>query len=163
MKFNKPLIAAAYLTAAIMIVMPLLEVVLSIAPFRLGVTAWRFGALGVVSQAYLTPLLGAVVVIYTAVLLGHSRTARIGGAVVLLLAVLLLLAVPFFALDTIQMRVSVRREALRAFDRSALIAALKLFAAGVAGVVLGIGAWKASRRSSGATRAHVIDGPLVRS
>jgi len=73
------------------------------------------------------------------------------------------LAVPFFALDTIQMRVSVRREALRAFDRSALIAALKLFAAGVAGVVLGIGAWKASRRSSGATRAHVIDGPLVRS
>jgi hypothetical protein len=163
MKFNRPLTAVLYCVAGLMIIVPTVEVVLSVWPLRMGVTSWRFGTLGLLSQAIMTPLLGFVVLIATAFALGHRRALTATAVLTGLLALLLLVALPFFALDAIQMRVQVRREALRAFDLSAVLASIKLFASFIVMVLAAVGTVKALKRSTARRSTAAAEGPLIAS
>lgn len=142
MKLNRQLTVVAYLVAALMLIIPVLEVVLSVWPLRVGETSWRFGTVGLLSQALLTPLLGALVLVLLAVTLGHRRTLATVSVVAALLALALLVVIPIFGLDAIQMRTRVRTDAHRAFDLSSVLATIKLTAAFVVSLLLAIGSWK---------------------
>ncbi len=142
MKLNRQLTAVAYLVAALMLVIPVLEVTLSVWPLRMGETSWRFGTVGLLSQALMTPLLGALVLMLVAVTLGHRKTIATVSGIAALLALALVVVIPIFALDAIQMRTQVRTDAHRAFDLSSLLAAIKLSAAFVIALLLAIGSWK---------------------
>ncbi len=159
MKLNRPLIAAVYAVAAFMILVPLIEVTLSVWPLRFNQTAWRFGTFGLISQSIMTPLLGIVLLVASAVLLDHRRTLHMSAVFVSLIALLLVAGLPLFALDAIQMRVQVRAEALRAFHFSSTMAAVKMTAALMVVVLLAIGAWKAARSSTKRAPAREQDTP----
>jgi hypothetical protein len=146
MKFNRPLLAAAYLVAALMIVMPMLEVGLSVWPVRAGQTSWRFGTVGLLSQAVMTPLLGILLLTGLALALGQRRLLLVTSILTAVLGLKLLAIVPLFALDAIQMRVQVRPDAHRAFDLSALLAAIKLMAVLVVSILVAVGTWKARKQ-----------------
>lgn len=161
MKFNRPLITVVYTVAALMIVVPLLEVVLSVWPLRYGQTSWRFGSIGLMSQALMTPLLGMVLLVGTAVALGHRRTLLAISVFTLLIALILLVIVPTFALDAIQMRAQVRPTAHRAFDFSALLASIKLSLTLAITLLVAVGAWKAQRQMARRTPGSEADMPLL--
>ncbi|HET9438710.1 MAG TPA: hypothetical protein VFO52_00980 [Longimicrobiales bacterium] len=161
MKFNRPLITVVYTVAALMIVVPLLEVVLSVWPLRYGQTSWRFGSIGLMSQALMTPLLGMVLLVGTAVALGHRRTLLAISVFTLLIALILLVIVPTFALDAIQMRAQVRPTAHRAFDFSALLASIKLSLTLAITLLVAVGAWKAQRQMVRRTPGGEPDMPLL--
>jgi hypothetical protein len=161
MKLNRPLTIVAYTIAALMIFVPLVEVVLSVWPLRVGQTSWRFGAVGLLSQAIMTPLLGFLLIVLASVFHNHWRTLQITAVVAAFIALILLIVLPLFALDTIQMRAQVRPQAHRAYDLSATMAALKLAATlGITGL-LAVGAWKASRENRKRSAPTHTDTPLL--
>jgi hypothetical protein len=145
MRLNRPLIAAAYAVALLMILLPLIEVVLSVWPMRFGQTAWRFGTLGLLSQGATTPLVGLIVLVTTAFLLGHRKTLLFTGVFAALAALLLIVAIPLFGLDAVQMRSQVRAQASRAFDISSMLATVKLAGLTVVLLLISVGAIKAAR------------------
>ena len=147
MKLNRPLVSAAYVVALLMIVLPLIEVMLSVWPLRFGQTAWRFGTVGLLSQAATTPLVGAILFFATAFFLGHRKTVLGAGVVTGILSVVLLGAIPLFALDAIQMRSQVQANTLRAFDISAMLATIKLAGLFVVAALLTAGAFKTARNN----------------
>ncbi|HEY0674258.1 MAG TPA: hypothetical protein VGD27_18435 [Longimicrobiales bacterium] len=161
MKFNRPLITVVYAVAALMIVLPLLEVVLSVWPLRYGQTSWRFGSIGLMSQAIMTPLLGMTLLVGTAVALDHRRTLLAISGFALLITLLLLVIVPTFALDAVQMRAQVRPTAHRAFDFSALLAAIKLFFTLVIALLVALGAWRAQKQMARRTPGSEAGLPLL--
>lgn len=160
MKLNRALIAAAYLVALLMIVVPLIEVALSVWPLRMNQTAWRFGTFGLLSQAATTPLVGAVLLFTTAFVLGHRKTLLASGVLAALVAVALVISIPLFGLDAVQMRSQVRAQTMRAFDVSSVLASVKLFGLFITASLIAIGAIKAAR--SNPHRAAVHEKPLVR-
>jgi hypothetical protein len=147
MKFNRPLMAALYAVAALMIIVPLLEVVLSVWPLRLNQTSWRFGTFGLLSQTIMTPLLGLLLLVIATVLIGYWRALQAIAVLAALAALFLLIGLPLFALDAVQMRAQVRPQAMRAYDLSATMAALKLTATFFIAVFIALGSWKAAREN----------------
>jgi hypothetical protein len=148
MKLNRPLIAAAYLVALLMVLLPMIEILLSVWPLRFNQTAWRFGTVGLFSQAAMTPLVGAILLFATAFFLGHRKSLLAAGVVTGIIAVVLLATIPLFGLDAVQMRSQVRAETTRAFDISAMLAAIKLFGLFVVSALLTVGAIKAARNNA---------------
>jgi hypothetical protein len=93
----------------------------------------------------MTPLLGVLLGISTAVYMDHRRLAR-GFAVVSFIGVVLAaVALGFFSLDALQTRSQVRPEATGAFDTASAVAAVKYLAGMVVALLLGLGGWSAGR------------------
>ena len=118
-----------YGAAALLVLFPTLETVLAVFPFRPGEVAWRYGALGLWSRATMTPLIGLVLALAAATLLGHRRVLAFLAWGSLTLALFQIGASAAFVLDTVQMRPQVRPEAAAAFDVSAVVALVKILAA----------------------------------
>lgn len=144
----RPLAWAAYAVALLLIIMPLVEVVLGIWPLRVGQVNWRFGAAGLVSQSVMTPLLGLFLAIATAALVGHRIAARVLSVIALAGGIMGILAIAMFGLDALEARASVRPESMTAFDRASIVAGVRYILGTVTAFLLGIGGWKASRKSS---------------
>jgi hypothetical protein len=144
-KQNRQLKAATYLVVFLLIVVPLLEVVLSVWPLRWGQTNWRFGTVGVLSQALITPLLGVVLVVAAAYYLEQRRLLNTISLLAGLAGLFLLVALVLFPLDALEMRARVRPESKSAFDASSALALFKLSSILVVCVLLAIGCRKAAR------------------
>lgn len=142
----RPLGWAAYGVAFLLVFVPLADSLLGVWPPRLGEVTWRFGAVGLVSRAIMTPLLGLLLALMTTVLMEHRRTARVVSVVSFAGAALVLAAVVIFALDALQTRAQIRADALTAFDTATIVAIIKYLLTSLVAVALGIGGWKASRR-----------------
>ncbi len=132
-----------YLMAAFLISMPLLEAFSAIASFRPSEMQWRFGTTGVLSTAYLTPPIGVFVALVAAHLLGHRWVQWVLIAFSLISVILLLVMMPMFVLDTLQLRTEVRPQFYRSFH----LAAGKVFVNQLATAVVLIGFMMASVRS----------------
>jgi hypothetical protein len=142
---RKHLGAPAYLLGVVLLLFPLLDAVLATWPPRAGSVEWRFGALGFLSRALITPLLGLVIVYAVALLLEHrfvQRVVAIGSGV---LASVAGIAIVLLALDALQLRGRVGGDAANAFDASWLIALAKYGTAALLWTVLAFSAWRASR------------------
>jgi hypothetical protein len=146
MKFSdtdlRGLALPAYLIAIILILIPIVDTTLAVSPLQPASVGWRFGALGLGSQAIMTPLLGGFLAVVTAVVLGHRRALRALQVLALIVAVLFAAAIVLFLLDAIQMRTGIRSEAVRRFDSASLVALIK-YVIGIAGTV--ILSWTAHR------------------
>lgn len=142
----------AYGVAFLLIALPLLDSVLGVWPLRINEATWRFGAVGLFSRAVMTPLLGVLLGLLFAVVAGHSAAARAFSILAFLGVGAALFALGFFALDTLQTRVQIRTEALRAFDTAAGIAVAKYVAGIAVASLLGVGGWRASRGGGGVRR-----------
>jgi hypothetical protein len=96
------LAAPTYFVALLLIVISLLDFGATVWPFRLGDVDWRYGTVGLLSGFLLTPLLGVVLVMLVATLLGSRAVVRATAVACLMGAVLGLLALAGFLLDTLQ-------------------------------------------------------------
>jgi hypothetical protein len=114
--------------AAIMIIVPITETGLSMLPFRFGEVSWRFGASGLFSRSLLTPIIGLLLVLVTAVSVEHLKVQRVAGVVALIASLLAFGMLCLFVLDTVQLRTQAPP------DRRAAM----LFAAGEAVSKLGL-------------------------
>jgi hypothetical protein len=131
------LAAPLYFIALLLIVTPLIDLALNIAPFRFGEIRWRYGTAGLLSGFLLTPLLGAVVATAAAMMLGQARMVRVIALVNLAAAVLLLGVAGLFVLDALQLRGFTPPDELGIFDISVLKAGAKHLSTAIALLWLG--------------------------
>lgn len=148
----RPLAWAAYSVAFLLLVIPLVDSVLGVWPARLGDVSWRYGAAGLFSRAFMTPLLGLLVALLVAVVMEHRNVARVLAGVAFVGAALAIGAVASFSLDALQTRAQVRPEALSAFDTATVVALAKYVVSALVAVLLGVGGWKAARRMNATPR-----------
>ncbi len=166
---NRPLMMALYAVALALILPSLMEFLLVSFPYRLGNVQWRFGAIGLLFNSVLaSPIIGVAVAAFAAVHLGHRITARVIAVIALVIAVTLLVAVPFFLLDFFQLRSQVQPQMKRAFDFTSLKATLTGALMFVTALAIAIGTWRATSagttakaRARGPVAAKPAQGPLV--
>ena len=161
MKSYKNLAWPFYLTGLVIIIFPAVEYVLTIWPLSFGVISWRFGAVGLLTRAIMTPMVGLALVFGTAVLLEHTWVQR--GVAVLGIAgtAVLILAVVMFTLDLFQFRNQVRPEASLAYDVSSGMALTKLFAGTIVLLSFGLSALRMVRRAGGKKSRRSAPATLV--
>ena len=140
------LLKAGYLVALLLVLVPVSDAVARTWPLRPGDERWRFGTLGIVFNAMVTPLLGVFLAMVTAALLEQFRTLRVIAVVTLVAAVLTLVAIPAFGLDYLQLRATVTAEAMAGFDAAARKAIAVGLVSGAVALVLGISGWRAARQ-----------------
>lgn len=134
----KPLAWPAYIVAVLLIAIPMADTALALMPLRPSNVAWRFGALGLGSQAVMTPLLGALLALITAAVLGHRLGLRIVQVLVCLAAVVFVSASGLFVLDALQTRPSIPVAAKGAFDKASAVALVKYLVGAAAAVAFAI-------------------------
>ena len=106
----RQLAPAAYLVAALLIVIPLFDVTMSLYPFNMGSSQWRFGAFGLFSNALMLPALGMLVAVATAAMAVHQPLQQFLRAFCWAVAIVLFASMAFFALDALQARPLVRAD-----------------------------------------------------
>jgi len=153
-----------YGVAFLLIVVPLTDSVLGVLPLRLGQAAWRFGSLGLLSRALMTPLLGLAVAMVMAAYLGQRRTLRSLSVFAFLAAAAALGAVILFALDALQTRATVRPDVTHTFDKASVEALLKYLLDALVAGLLGLGGWRASHAPKAAHHAEdgIVTARVVR-
>ncbi|HSK21279.1 MAG TPA: hypothetical protein VK912_19140 [Longimicrobiales bacterium] len=121
MRHSRFLIATGYWLALLLLVLPLLERVVTVLPFSPRAIRWRLEAFGALSQVLLLPLLGGVVAVGTAYLLGHRKVVRTLAISAYVAAVILVVLATLFGLDLLQYRRSIDAEMQQFYDVAGLV------------------------------------------
>ena len=131
-----------YGVAALLVVMPLVDFVLSVPSAELSNVQWRFAAVGLLSGYTLTPILGlAMAFVIAAVLKQHAIQRWLVAASLSFGAVLLALSAGFL-LDMLQLRFSIPSDGRAAFQSAWIRAIVKLALSIIALTYMG---WRARR------------------
>jgi hypothetical protein len=141
---SRPLIASGYFIAAFVIVTASSDLLMRLLPLRAGETSWRMGAVGLASGTAPTLLTGLFIAVVTALVLGHRWVMRSFAVASVVAAVAILVVVPFFALDILEMRALVRPEGKTAYDMTVVRAVLALVFTAAALVWMGVAGWKST-------------------
>lgn len=157
----RALLLALYVVAAAFILPSLMEFLLVSYPYRMGTAQWRFGALGLLFNSVLfSPIIGLSLAAVTAVMLEQRTVARVLAILTGAIALFMLIGLPFFVLDFLQLRASVNPQAKRAFDFTSLKAALTGGLLFLTALSVAIGTWRGSRPA--AQRAALRSNPVAR-
>lgn len=148
MHANRRLLAAAYLVAAGLLLVPVVETALSVWPLRPGTVSWRFGAAGLFSRGLLTSLLGLVAAGAVALAAGHRGVLRALAVLCAVASVSFLGGAVLLALDAVQLRASVNPDARTGYDLAAAGAMLKVLHAFLVTGLVAWGGWAASRAAA---------------
>jgi hypothetical protein len=106
----RQLAPGAYLVAFLLFFIPFFDAALSLAPWQLASSQWRFGAFGLLSNALMLPAAGALVAIATGIAAGQPRALKVFAVVGWLAVAILLASTVLFALDATQSRRLIRPE-----------------------------------------------------
>ena len=127
-----------YLTALLFAASPAFEILAAAYPFHPSLPTWRLAVLGLLSQSLPVPVFGLLLALAAAVLL-KQRAAQTAVSVLCGAgAVVLVVGWVSFALDALQLRKSVRPQALAGFDMTVSRSALILLYGVVVLVVLAV-------------------------
>lgn len=166
---SRPLVASAYGVAVLMLAVAAADVLGRILPLRLDQAPWRLGVVGVVTLSLPTMLLAVLVAALAAWRLEHRRVLRTIAILAAASSVLLVLVLPFFALDVIELRRLVQPDGRASFHATMARAALTVLAAAAVAAWVAFAAWKAAGRrpaaegrSRGMRSSRTPDGELVR-
>lgn len=145
----RPLALAGYPIALLLIVTSLLDTLPKILPADLGSRDWRYGALGLVFNSMVTPLLGLAIAAASAIVARHWGTLRLISVVFLALAVLAVVGGLLFIVDFSALASSLSERVTPGFKVATWkTVAIVLLAAPVA-AWLGIGGLRAARADEG--------------
>ena len=134
---------AIYAFAALLIVVPCVDLLANVWPPNFGLAEWRYGLVGLASTRSLTPVLGLVLAGVCANWQGQLTTMRTLAIVNLLAGIMFAASVVIFGLDVIQVRESVVPGALAMFKIGAAKAAFDLGLQAVFLVFLAHALWRA--------------------
>jgi hypothetical protein len=138
------LTAALYLAAAVVLLTAVADAVSNAWPFALGTAQWRYGAIGLASNFLLTALLGVIIAVGTAAWRGHAVVLRLGGPVLVVVALLLVAAALAFTLDAVTLYRQVPDDDMRQFRIGAIKAVGKYLTTAAVLAVTGLGAWRSA-------------------
>jgi hypothetical protein len=155
----------AYLVSIALFLLPLADVSTTLYPWRLFEPRWRFGAVGLVSNALLLPIVGLLIAFVTTALLDHRIVRRVLGVLSFLGSALCLVALVIFALDALQTRAVVREDMQQSFNVASIAAGVKTLFAGVTFFVIGLSAFRMGRgrTSDSKQRAPIFKVPTSQS
>jgi hypothetical protein len=141
----RPLALAGYPIALLLIVTSLLDTFPKILPADFGSRDWRYGALGLVFNSMVTPLLGLAIAAASAIVARHRGTLRLISGVFLALAALVVIGGLLFVVDYTALASSLSERVTPGFQVATWkTVAIVLLAAPVA-AWLGIGGLRAAR------------------
>src|SRR5262245_3727133 len=120
---GRSIVWAIYAVALILLVSPLIDLIGAVWPARFGEVSWRFGAFGLTTTALVSPILGLAMLKVGGVVLEHRRFVRGVAWIDLILLLLLLTGVVFFALDYLQLRSTLATSSLSQYDLAGFKAA----------------------------------------
>jgi hypothetical protein len=126
-------------------VLPLIDLIMSVMPLRPSVVVWRFGAVGLFASAVGAPLLILFFIYALAVALGDRKAIVFCGSVAAVMSVLLVTGAGAFALDALQMKARVQPVAMQRFYMASMQALLKLGLQAIAALVLTVSAFRAAK------------------
>lgn len=152
---------ALYGVALLLVVSPLLDLIGSIWPLRFGEVGWRFGAVGLLTNTLVTPIVGLALATVVAMLLEQWRVVKTLAIVDLVAAGLLVLVLALFALDYLQLRTGVQPAARGTYDLAAYRAIVNALLAAAVLAWLGTGGWRAAQRQPRDERAPNDRGLIV--
>lgn len=162
---TRQLSAPAYFVAFLLIFIPFFDALMSVAPFHPGAAQWRFAAVGLLSNALMIPCIGVLIAVVTAVTMDHVGAKRAIRIISWIVVPVLLMAIGFFALDSMQTRSAVRAELQLSFLVASVTAVCKLLLGIVAFVLFARASGTVSRRTERAPSAANLlvarDGPSV--
>jgi hypothetical protein len=137
----RSLAPAFYLVAALLLLFPAVDFISDAWPFRPDAVGWRYGVAGGISTYVLLPILGLLLASITAAWLNQHVVSRWLSLIGWIGAVLLLLALGGFLLDSLQ----APPEAKWVTTKSFVIAAAKIAVAALTYVILGVCNLRAAR------------------
>jgi hypothetical protein len=149
-----------YLLALLLIVGPLSEWLVIVWPIHAEFAQARFGAIGILGERLVLPVVGLFVAILAATLLGQRRAQGILATLSFLIAPAVAALAIELALDGLQLRRTVRADVLRSFDWSLARTVLLLLYAAVVAIVLG---WAALKVRGKKPSSRAEPAPLIRS
>ena len=152
--------APAYIVGLSLIVIPLLDALAQLWPFGPGSAPWRFGAIGLLSNAFIIPCAGLLVLLGTALLLEQKNVLRVLGWLSGISAVLIPPVIVLFALDAVQTRAGVRPDLKLSFLVASFTAVGKLILAMITLFAFAIAVRRTLRPALGNPQINVA--PLVR-
>ncbi|HEY9228895.1 MAG TPA: hypothetical protein VIP11_19740 [Gemmatimonadaceae bacterium] len=155
---HRYLSAPTYLIAFSLFLIPPLESLITVFPFRLGDARWRFGAFGLLSSSLLLSLVGLLMAVFATAVFENPRFRRVLGAIAGLLAIAVAAAWIVFALDALQVRKDVNPAAAFAFKKASAIAASKALVAIVTLITLTAAAFRGPRAPAKTPRSGLIVG-----
>jgi hypothetical protein len=119
----------AYIVACMLMFIPLFDATMQLWPLRPDSTQWRFGALGLMSNAFLIPAVGLLIVLVTGRTFGHVRLLRVTGWLCAAAAVVATILLLLFALDAVETRTAVTAAGRLSFVVASFTAAGKMLLA----------------------------------
>ena len=122
----RQLAPAAYLVAAALVLFPLHDSAVSLIPWSMTSTQWRFGAIGLLSNTLMIVCLGAVIAVSVSILANQPRARQVLGMISWVVSVVLLLGIAGFALDAVQARGQIRGDLRASYQIASITAELKL-------------------------------------
>jgi hypothetical protein len=153
-----------YLISGVLILLPVLDVLAQVFPPPAMTRHWRFGAVGLVSERLLFPLLGLTIAVSVAVLRQHAATLRFLALMSLGSTVVGLILVADFALNSIQTWGGTPESARSSVAVMAAVALVKLLAGLAVLWTLGLIGWRNHRsiRKEARARAPLARAPVAR-
>ena len=131
-----------YLILGIAMVLPLLDLLVSVMPLRPTTVVWRFGAVGLLSSAIGAPLLILFFIFVLAYLAGDRKVVVLCAVLAALIALTMIAGAGTFALDSLQMKRRVQEAAQSRFLLASAQAMMKLGLEGLAALVLAVSAFR---------------------
>ena len=148
-----------YVVAALLVVIPLVDFVLSVPSAELSNVQWRFAAVGLLSGYTVTPILGLAMAFVIAAVLKQYGVQRLLVAASFSFGAILMALSAGFLLDMLQLRNSVPLDGRAAFQSAWIRAIIKLVLSTIALLYMG---WRARRmiparsRHRPAKTVHVV-------
>ena len=143
-----------YLILGIAMVLPLLDLLVSVMPLRPSTVVWRFGAVGLLSSAIGAPLLILFFTYVLAYLSGDKKVVVMCAVLAGLIALLMIAGAGTFALDALQMKRRVQEAAQSRFLLASAQAMVKLGLQGLASLVLAVSAFRTFKGAKAASVAR---------
>ncbi len=163
---GRRLLTVGYGIGVLLIALPLLDWVLTVWPLRPSTTVWRFGSVGLLSQALIQPIVGCALIAATAFGLAHRALLKVLAGLYLISVVFILGAVGIFALDSIEVRSLAQAQVQSQVEVTGLRVFVTYLAYAVLFGWLALGSWSVGKRQPGervatdpvAARAKLIGG-----
>ena len=155
----KRLAVPAYLVCLALVLLPLVDVMTTLFPWQFAEARWRFGAVGLISNALLLPMAGLLVALAMATATENRAMRLTVGIVSAAAATVSVLALALFGLDAVQTSAVVRPEMRTSFIVASTTAAGKTLIATVTFTFLALAALKG--RKSAATQSSAQRPALI--
>ena len=155
------LIRGIYLFGIALILHAVIDLSTTVWPLRVTEMLWRYGFLGLGAAYLQTPTLGLLLIAGTALWQGDLGLARGVGAVLMVSAVVLMLAVAIFMLDVVQVRQLRAAEGQAAVLYGGLLQAVKYVLASIILAAIGHGLIQSVKTARSGAPLAPVRGPLL--